>query len=254
MDQGVIYMAKRLYKKRFLNEVRKLKRLPMEKTKGGNKLQNLKNYNMWSMIYNFADAVKDIKTLTLMNAWKKLLLDEDMDPNENGVRCKIFMKPCFEEKSRLWTVTVAESSEDEEGEGEGEASNLSKVKLSDVKEHLSHVIQFVEESDNENISAYEYRHVLYFRPTSAARVSSDAEPDNFRVKKLDVYINVAGKIVLRLTTLLKKLILTSSDTTSQSTALAPSSIQLKDWISIDDVFTSDGKIVLCKGCGELVGC
>lgn len=43
-------------------------------------LQNLKAYNIRSMIYNFASAAKDIKTSTLMNSWKKLSINEEVEP------------------------------------------------------------------------------------------------------------------------------------------------------------------------------
>jgi len=83
MDQGVIYIAKRLYKKKLLNEILEVEEPAAgeEDRRGYKTLQNLKDYNIRSMIYNFASAVIDIKPTTLINSWKKLLINEEVEPD-----------------------------------------------------------------------------------------------------------------------------------------------------------------------------
>jgi len=62
MDQGVIYTVKRLYKKKLLNEILEVEDSAAGEDRRSYKtLQNLKDYNIRSMIYNFVSAVKVIK-------------------------------------------------------------------------------------------------------------------------------------------------------------------------------------------------
>lgn len=70
MDQGVIYTAKRLYKKKLLREILEVEEpaAGKEDRRGQKTLQNLKDYNIRSMIFNFASAVKDIKLSTLIKS------------------------------------------------------------------------------------------------------------------------------------------------------------------------------------------
>lgn len=83
MDQGVIYTAKRPYKNKLLNEILEVEgpATGEEDRRGYKTLQNLKDYNIRSMIYNFASAVKDIKHSTLINSWEELLINEDIEPD-----------------------------------------------------------------------------------------------------------------------------------------------------------------------------
>jgi len=48
------------------------------------------------MIYNFAFAVKDIKHSTLINSWKKLLINEDIEPDTAELETEDF--PIFSTK------------------------------------------------------------------------------------------------------------------------------------------------------------
>lgn len=42
------------------------------------------------MIFNFASAVKDIKPSTLINSLKKLLINEDVEPDMAGLETEDF--------------------------------------------------------------------------------------------------------------------------------------------------------------------
>ena len=83
MDQGVISAFKRRYQRKYLEEV-----LAIEETeedidedhRGERTLENIKKYNIKDAIYNMAEAWNDMKATTLSNAWNKLLVKKDDDP------------------------------------------------------------------------------------------------------------------------------------------------------------------------------
>jgi len=193
MNQGVIYTAKRLYKKKFLNEILEVEEPAAgEEDKRGDKtLQNLKDYNIRSMIYNFASAVKDIKPSTLMNSWKKLLINEEVEPDISELETEDFHKIFHQggensvtlEDIEFWleadeydldyrtlteeeiveNMTTAESSEtDDCDQDEVDNNIIPKQKLGEIKDHLNIVIKYVEDNNNENISAY-YEHLRHLR-------------------------------------------------------------------------------------------
>ena len=87
MDQGVIVACKRLYMRKYLNEVLVViedEEDIIEDTRGQRTLNNIKSYNLKSGIFNFASAWKQVKLTTLANSWKKLLSDEDSDIEFEG--------------------------------------------------------------------------------------------------------------------------------------------------------------------------
>ena len=92
MDQGVIMATKRIYTRKYLDEV--LVVIPdeddeIEDTRGLRTLKKIKSYNIKSGIYNFASAWKQVKISTLANCWKKFLQDidpEGLPPGVSGVR------------------------------------------------------------------------------------------------------------------------------------------------------------------------
>ena len=76
MDQGIIYAAKRIYRRNFLNEVMVVSEpedSDEEDTRGQRTMEKVASYNLRSAIYNWADAWKALTPTTLANAWKKLL-------------------------------------------------------------------------------------------------------------------------------------------------------------------------------------
>lgn len=193
MDQGVIYTAKRLYRKKFLNEILEVDEpsAAEEDRRGQKTLQNLKAYNIRSMIHNFADAVKEIKPTTLVNSWKKLLKNEEAcleiencetedfrETLQRGGEEEVLLEdvetwleededdPGFHlltEEEIVGSVTEKEdSSEDEEEDLQEEDNTQATIKVSEVKDHLNFVIEYVEQSKNENVFAY-YEHLRHLR-------------------------------------------------------------------------------------------
>lgn len=191
MDQGVIYTVKRLYKKKLLHEILEVEEpaAGKEDRRGQKMLQNLKDYNLRSMIFNFASAVKDIKPSTLINSWKKLLINEEVEPDTAGLETEDFHNIFHQggehlttlEDIELWleadedylgyhilaeeeiveSVIAAENSEtDEYEQDEVDDSIKSKPKLVEIKDHLNIVLKYVEDNDDENISAY-YEHLKH---------------------------------------------------------------------------------------------
>ena len=76
MDQGIIYAAKRIYRRNFLTEVMVVSEpedSDEEDTRGQRTLEKVASYNLRNAIYNWAEAWKALKPSTLANAWKKLL-------------------------------------------------------------------------------------------------------------------------------------------------------------------------------------
>ena len=101
MDQGVIMATKRIYTRKYLDEV--LVVIPdeddeIEDTRGLHMLEKIKSYNIKSGIYNFASAWKQVKISTLANCWKntpsghrprarlRRLRTEGLPPGVSGVR------------------------------------------------------------------------------------------------------------------------------------------------------------------------
>ncbi|KAJ4447492.1 hypothetical protein ANN_09499 [Periplaneta americana] len=187
MDQGVIYTAKRLYRKRFLSEVFEVE----ESTDGEDRraektLQNIKSYNFRSMIFNFAAAVKDIAPSTLANAWNKILCDNNVELESKGIELKDYHEALVRGGEKSVTVEEIEDWLDNDGdpgyhimnedkivdsvndnrhfesEDEDPDMELPKMKLSEVKEHLNSVINFIQRSDNKQISVY-FCHMRHLR-------------------------------------------------------------------------------------------
>ncbi|KAE9526719.1 hypothetical protein AGLY_013367 [Aphis glycines] len=149
------------------------------------------NHNIRSMIYNFASAVKDIKPLTLINSWKKLLINEEVEPDMADLETEDFHKIFLRGGEKSVTLedieflleadeydldnhiltaeeivenmTTAESSETDECDQDEAENNIKpKQKLGEIKDHLNIVIKYVEDNDDENISAY-YEHLRHLR-------------------------------------------------------------------------------------------
>ena len=79
MDQGVIECCKRYYRSKLMNEcfvVEETEADKVEDTRGLRTLQNLKAYNLRKAIMNVAEAWQRVSSLTLSNAWHRLLKDD----------------------------------------------------------------------------------------------------------------------------------------------------------------------------------
>jgi hypothetical protein len=132
--------------------------------------------------------VKEIKQTTLARAWKKFLDNEETTPEVENCETEDYRDtlqrggeesvslddvkawlqadeddPGFQiltEEEIVTSVTEeAESSEDEEAEV-GDTTQPT-IKVSEVKYHLNFVIQYVEQSANENVFAYYGTSVSY---------------------------------------------------------------------------------------------
>lgn len=95
LEQGVILTTKRLYRKKFLDEVL----VPAEENAsidysihGPRASANMKNYNLKAAIYNFADAWRDVPHATLTNSWKRLLNNSDVQWEMEGIETGDFLK------------------------------------------------------------------------------------------------------------------------------------------------------------------
>ncbi|GFS63931.1 uncharacterized protein TNIN_13661 [Trichonephila inaurata madagascariensis] len=88
----IVKIAKRPYKKKLLNEILEIEKLAKgEDRRGPKALQNLKDFNIRSMIYNLA-AVCEIKPSTLANSWKKLLMNDQFEPDTIRFKNEDFYK------------------------------------------------------------------------------------------------------------------------------------------------------------------
>lgn len=169
---------------RLLNGILEVEELAAgeENRRGYKTLQNLKDYNIRSMIHNFASAVKDIKPLTLINSWKKLLINEEVEPDTAELVTEDFHifhqggeNSATLEDIELWqeadeydlgyhilteleiveSVTTAESSETDEYDQDDADDNVNpKPKLGVIKDHLNIVIKYVEDNNDHTYHTY----------------------------------------------------------------------------------------------------
>lgn len=191
MDQGIILATKRIYRKKFLEEVMVIlmDKDNEEDTRGQRTLQNLKSYSLKSAIFNFAAAWKEVKMQTLENGWKNLLDDEDAELDLEGLEvtdyCRtiqnIGVEEAAEEDVLQWLeedegdpgyhiMTESEIAdevmtlEDEDGSGDNEEEETAvpKTKLSVIRSHLDDIITFMDNSSDIEIQLY-YTHFRNFR-------------------------------------------------------------------------------------------
>ncbi|XP_060870177.1 tigger transposable element-derived protein 7-like [Metopolophium dirhodum] len=160
--------------KKLLNEISEVEEPAAgeEDRRGYKTLQNLKDYNIRSMIYNFASAVKDIKLSTLINSWKKLLINEEVESDTAELETDDFHNIFHQGGENSATledieggdcVTATENPESDEYDQEEADDNVNpKPKLGEIKDHLNIVIKYVEDNNDENISAY-HEHLRHLR-------------------------------------------------------------------------------------------
>jgi len=83
------------------------------------------------------------------------------------------------EEEIVESVTAAESSEiDEYDQDEADDNVNPKSKLGEIKDHLNIVIKYVEDNNNENISAY-YEHLRHLRELIIKEINvKERQPKN----------------------------------------------------------------------------
>ena len=191
LDQGVIMATKRIYTRKYLDEV--LVVIPdeddeIEDTRGLRTLKKIKSYNIKSGIYNFASAWKQVKISTLANCWKKLLQDIDPELDFEGFEPKDFhrvFQVCGEWEVSLEDVEnrlddsdadpghqvmtideIADSVTDEpvqdENNSESEEEVVTRSKMAHVCESIDTLLNFVDVAEDKQIQGY-YHHLRTLR-------------------------------------------------------------------------------------------
>ena len=89
MDQGIVLATKRIYRRKYLDEVMVLFQDEdnAEDTRGQGTLPNLKYYSLKSTFFNFASEVKE---QTLKNGLKYLFDSQDVDVDLEGLEVSDF--------------------------------------------------------------------------------------------------------------------------------------------------------------------
>ena len=92
-DQGVISAFKRRYQRKYLAEVlvvMETKTDRLDDTRGKRTLENIRNYDMRSAIYNMNEAWGEMKHATFINAWNILLKNEEFAMDFEGFEAADF--------------------------------------------------------------------------------------------------------------------------------------------------------------------
>nr|CAD7596814.1 unnamed protein product [Timema genevievae] len=88
------------------------------------------------------------------------------------VRQKTTVTLCREERNQFcWLIVTEEAESSDDEEEEVGYTTQPTIKVSEVKDHLNFVIQYVEQSANENVFAY-YEHLQHFHQLLPEEISS----------------------------------------------------------------------------------
>lgn len=190
MEQGIILATKRIYRKKFINEIMAEVEENEEDTREQRTLENLKRYSLKSAIFNFASAWEEVNVQTIENAWRKLFSDQEPVIDLEGLEvpdfCKTIQNNAGEEVAKEdileWleideddseirlnenemaddAMFVKNDDESEEENNEEEETKCPKIKLSTVRSHLEDLITFIDDSSDNEIQPY-YTHFRNFR-------------------------------------------------------------------------------------------
>ncbi|KAG7154717.1 Tigger transposable element-derived protein 7-like 9 [Homarus americanus] len=160
-----------------------------EDTRGQRTVNNVKNYNLKSAIFNLAASWKALKTTTLANAWKKLLYNVEVEYDFEGFEARDFhhilkragKNDVTEDDIRNWLedtegdpgyqvlteediadeVLVRDSRDSEDEEDEEPLPK--KPKLSVIRESLDNVISYIELSAETDDIQHYYQHIRALR-------------------------------------------------------------------------------------------
>lgn len=169
--------------KKFLQDILVIDLLENEEDdRASRTLENFKAYNLKHMVYNFAHAANQVKKSTLVNAWNNILgkADEE-DLNTDGLESEDFIQvlrqeneeitpgeienwlevdadqqgyECLTENEIIREVLDCASSSDDSSSDEEIEYKEEKIKLSEALSHVDNLLKFIDQNDNENISAY----------------------------------------------------------------------------------------------------
>lgn len=214
MDQGIILACKRKYKKLYLDEVMVVLEEPedaVQDTRGKRTLQRIRDYNIKSAIFNWASSWKQMKTSTLINGWKKLLFDEDVEPDFKGFEAKDFQETlaaggetnvteadiydwleadegdpgCQILTEEEIACDVASSFTADDDTDEEELEPLSRPKLASARDALDTLINIIDSTADAELQPY-YQH---FR--SAREIVIRKQHQKSTQLKIDSFFKVA---------------------------------------------------------------
>ncbi|KAG7176854.1 Tigger transposable element-derived protein 7-like 52, partial [Homarus americanus] len=148
-----------------------------EDTRGQRTVNNVKNYNLKSAIFNLAASWKALKTTTLANAWKILLYNVEVEYDFEGFEARDFHRilqrnwledtegdPGYQvltEKEIAFEVLVGDSRDSEDEEDDEPLPK--KPKLSVIRESTDNVISYIELSAETDDVQHYYEHFRAFR-------------------------------------------------------------------------------------------
>ncbi|XP_045104416.1 tigger transposable element-derived protein 7-like [Portunus trituberculatus] len=181
MDQGVISAFKRIYLRKYLDDVLVVLETEdgaVEDTRGKRTLANIKNYNIRAAIYNMYEAWREMKHTTFTNAWKKLMKDEDYCADFEGFEATDFhqlLKKSGEEEVTVddvdeWLeendqtqgneilnteqIVAAVTGEESDSEDSDSGEVKPTVKMSVVRECADVLLKFVEDCSRQDIQIH----------------------------------------------------------------------------------------------------
>ncbi|KAG0714094.1 Tigger transposable element-derived protein 7 [Chionoecetes opilio] len=193
MEQGIILTTKRLYRKKFLDEVLVL---PDEtanedfNNRRPSALANMKHYNLKAAIYNFSDAWRDVTQATLANAWKRLLNNSDVHWEMEGIEATDFLKalttagetevteasvlawleedeadpgyPMLSEEQIVKEVLQAHGDGAPQAESDEEMVERKGFQLSTIRNHCDNILGYIDSSGDPAVQDY-YEQFRNFR-------------------------------------------------------------------------------------------
>ena len=208
MEQGIILSTKRLYRRKFLDEVLVLSEEIADEDydrHGARASANMKNYSLKAAIHNFADAWRDVTQSILTNSWKCLLNNNDVQWEMEGIKPADFLKALTTsgktEVTKANVLTWLEIDEVDPGyqvlnedeivkevllsRGEGipeddtdeamEGRNI--IKLSTIRNCCDNILAYIDHSEDLAVQDY-YEQFRNFRKTIILRQQRNASQMN----------------------------------------------------------------------------
>ncbi|KAG0729699.1 Tigger transposable element-derived protein 7 [Chionoecetes opilio] len=131
MDQGIIVAMKRLYRRRFLEQVMVV--IGEEDSDVGQlTLDNLRKYDLKSVIFNLARAWKDVSASTLSNGWNRLICGTDPVIEFEGFETANFHRHIVQ-AGKTATENVSDWLDGDEGD-----PGCQKLTVAEVADLVSH--------------------------------------------------------------------------------------------------------------------